>query len=88
MMFFPSFLDPWHMIIGGKTSTRYEPTVELYNYESGEQCFMPEMSIGNLLGHAAWFEDTAWVCGGEFNNTIHANCTIFDKASFSWKVVS
>ena len=76
------------MIIGGQSSTRNEPTVELYNYESGEQCFLPEMPIGNMLGHAAWFENTALVCGGMINGTLHKNCTMFDQLSLTWKEVS
>ena len=82
MQFFK--IGTWHMIIGGKSSTRTEPTVELYNYESGEQCFLPDMPKGNFLGNAAWLNSTAVVCDGGWSTT---NCTMFNQTSNAWNAV-
>jgi len=65
------------MIIDG-ASTK----VELYNYESGQQCFLPDMPNPNINGNAAWLNDTAIACVG--GSSYQINCTIFDQASKTW----
>jgi hypothetical protein len=73
------------MLIGGWFPKRIEPTVELYNYETGEQCFLPEMLVGNDQGQAAWLDDTAILCGGEYvYGAVTTNCTIFSQSSNTW----
>jgi hypothetical protein len=73
------------MLIGGWSPKRIEPTVELYNYETGEQCFLPEMLVGNDQGQAAWLDDTAILCGGEYvYGAVTTNCTIFSQSSNTW----
>jgi hypothetical protein len=65
------------MIIDGSSRK-----VELYNYESGQQCFLPDMPNSNINGNAAWLNDTAIACVG--GSSYQTNCTIFDQASNSW----
>jgi hypothetical protein len=65
------------MIIDG-----WSTKVELYNYETGQQCFLPDMPNPNYNGNAAWLNDTAIACVG--GAAYQSNCTIFDQASNTW----
>jgi hypothetical protein len=65
------------MIIDG-----WSTKVELYNYETGQQCFLPDTPNPNYNGNAGWLNDTAVVCVG--GAAYEMNCTIFDKALNTW----
>ena len=69
------------MIIGGQTSTK---SVELYNYESGEQCYLPNLPAASPSGNAAWLNETAIFCGGSLSST---TCKVFNQSSNSWITV-
>jgi hypothetical protein len=73
----------WHMIIGGKSGSNYIDSVELYNWQSGEQCQFAKLPEGFGLHSGAFFEGVPLVCGGS-TGSAKADCYKYVPGSNYW----
>ena len=79
---------PWHLILGGQGSV--DPTtasVELYNWQTGEQCQLPDLPY-NITAHTGTVLDGVPVfCGGYTgleSNPVENKCYKMDMNDKSW----
>ena len=74
------------MIIGGRSGSDFIDTVELFNWETGEQCYLsspfPEKFA---FSSGAVLNGVPVVCGGNgADGVAQKNCYKFDVNSYDW----
>jgi hypothetical protein len=82
-------LDPaWHMILGGVENQSISQSVELFNWQTGEQCFLENLPE-KVRGHAGTvFEGIPMFCGG-WNASIKPQelCYQYNNVTKRWEMV-
>jgi len=77
------------MTIGGKSGNDYISSVELFNWETGEQCFLANLPDKFGLHAGAVLDGVPVFCGGYGpSNTRQKGCYKFDKVAKNWQNVS
>ena len=85
LYYFVLILDSaWHMIFGGnRPPSGYLKTVELYNWQTGEQCQLKDLPY-EVAGQAATvIGDVPVFCGG-VSQTYENRCFKLNKTDQSW----
>ena len=83
------FLDPsWHLIFGGNglIPTSRLQSVELFNWQTGEQCQLPDLPTGVTSHMATVLDDVPVYCGGfsDMSKKADRSCYKLDKTSKTW----
>ena len=78
-------LEPaWHLILGGNGPPFfYLSTVELYNWQTGEQCQLKDLPYGVAAQAATVMDDVPVFCGGD-SGRYENRCFKLNKADQSW----
>jgi hypothetical protein len=63
----------WHMIIGGKNNEDLS-SVELFNWRTGQQCWLKDIPIKVRIHAGTVFEGIPIICGGFSSEESIANC--------------
>ena len=82
-------LDPaWHMILGGVENQSVSQSVELFNWQTGEQCFLENLPE-KVRGHAGTvFEGIPMFCGGWNASTKPQElCYQYNNVTKRWDMV-
>ena len=77
----------WHMIIGGTSGSDTLRSVELYNWQTGEQCYLADLPEGFARHTGAIFEGVPVVCGGTANSA-KADCYDYNIKINTWSRVN
>ena len=74
------------MVIGGRSGSDIIDTVELYNWETGEQCYHPKPFPEKLVfSSGAILNGVPIVCGGSTaDGAASTRCYKFDSTSNDW----
>ena len=72
------------MTIGGKSGDVYLDSVELFNWETGEQCFLPNLPERFGLHAGAVLDGVPVVCGGTNGSVARSDCFEYDKKIKNW----
>ena len=76
------------MIIGGKSAGTYISSVELYNWQTGEQCFLSSLPAVFGQHSGAFFEEVPMVCGGTTSSTGTVDCYQYQASTNKWLKVN
>jgi hypothetical protein len=72
------------MTIGGKSGNDYISSVELFNWETGEQCFLANLPDKFGLHAGAVLDGVPVVCGGTAGDAAKTDCFEYDKTVKNW----
>lgn len=76
------------MIIGGKSAGDYISSVELYNWQTGEQCFLSSLPAAFGQHSGAFLEEVPMVCGGTTSSTGTVDCYQYQASTNKWLKVN
>ena len=76
----------WHIIFGGNGLYETLDSVELFNWKTGEQCFLKELPFRIAAHTGAVMDDVPVFCGG-FTTESEAKCFKLNKTSQYWNQV-
>ena len=74
------------MILGG-SNTNYTGPVELYNADTGQQCQLGNIPLGNLGPQAVNFAGTPFFCGGQNPSGLSTDCYMYFMKNDTWSKV-
>jgi hypothetical protein len=80
----------WHMIIGGSSGSALLDSVELFNWKTGQQCFLKSKLPLTVSEHSGTVIDGQPIfCGGYGpNNARQKGCYAYEKSEDRWRNVS
>ena len=77
-------LEPaWHLILGGNGPGTFLSTVELYNWQTGEQCQLKDLPYG-VAAHSATVMDNVPVFCGGYSQAPENRCFKLNQTDQSW----
>ena len=85
----PLTISEWHMILGGqKNLFEVLQSVELYNWQTGQQCQLGDLPNEIFAHSGTELEGVPVYCGGIIDEVDQKDCYKYNSETGSWDKVS
>jgi len=77
-------VSPWHLICGGQGLSGALSQCELFNWQTGKQCQLPDFPYPAVAASGIVFEGDPCICGGFTGMTLEKQCHRLDRDTRKW----
>jgi hypothetical protein len=77
------FSGAWYLVIGGENGGGKLKTIELYNWQTKETCFLPDLPYGVSGMVGTIINGSQVFCGGETTD-VQAKCYKLELSTLAW----